>query len=404
MDLRSGCPFWVLQAGEQAAWPDLEGDARAEVVVIGGGITGALAAWRLAREGFDTLLLDRREAGLGSTAASTALLQYELDTPLSELRDLVGREAADRAYRRCVGAFDELEEVLDLLGERAGYARRQSLYLATESSELAALRREYEARAGLGIEVELLDRRDLLQRFGIDRPGAILSALGGELDAYTLTLRLLESAAAHGARIRTGERSEVVAVEAGAELVLRTAGHATLRARSLVFATGYEFAPALPAPKVNLASTYALATAPTGRDPPWPGRAIIWETARPYLYFRTLADGRIIVGGADEPVADPARRDARIEDKARALIASARRVFPELELTADCAWAGVFAGTPDGMPYIGRVPGLPGAFASLAYGGNGITFGVLASGILLDLCRGTPHPDAELFGLDRPVP
>jgi glycine/D-amino acid oxidase-like deaminating enzyme len=395
----------VLQAGEQAAWPDLDGSARADVVVVGCGITGALTAWRLARAGFDTLVLDRREAALGSTAASTALLQYELDTPLTRLRRMVGQARADRAYLRCVEAFAELEEVLGELGDRAGYARRESLYLAAGRADLAALRRESAARAGLGIAVELLERSDLQHRFGIDRPGAILSAVGGEIDAYALTLRLLEDAATSGARIRTGPRSEVRSVaRSNGELVLTTAGNATVRARRVIFATGYEFAPALPAQRVSLHSTYALATAPTGLASPWPGSAIIWETARPYLYCRSLADGRVIVGGADEPFSDPARRDALIGSKALSLVASARALFPGLELVPDCAWAGVFAETPDGMPFIGPVPDLPGAHASLAYGGNGITFGVLASGILLELCRGRSHPDAELFALDRPLP
>ena len=401
MDLRSGCPFWLLESGERAAWPDLEADATADVIVVGAGITGALAAWRLAEAGFDTLLLDRREVGQGSTAASTALLQYELDTPLLELRERVGAGLADRAYLRCVGAFEDLESILDRLGHRAGYARRESLYLARERGELDALRRECAARAALGIAIEFLDRPALESRFGIDRPGALLSAVGGEIDAYPFTLRLVEAAAALGVRVRTGPASSVTAIDPGSPVTVTTAAGHTVRAARVIFATGYEFEPCLQPRAAALHSTYAVATRSLGPQAPWPGRAIIWETARPYLYLRTMPDGRIIVGGADEPFADSVARDALIEAKATHLVGAARDLFPHLELVADCAWAGAFAETPDGLPYIGVIPGMTGTCASLAYGGNGITFGVIAAGILLALCQGIEHDDAALFRFDR---
>lgn len=393
----------MLQSGERASWPDLESDVDADVLVIGGGITGALAAWRLAGAGFDTVLLDRREIAQGSTAASTALLQYELDTPLLELRRTVGSDRADGAYRACAAAFDRLEAILEELGERAGFARRQSLYLARDGDELPDLRRECDARAGLGVGVEFLDRQSLRHQFGIERPGALLSSLGGEVDAYRLTLRLAEAAAALGARIRSGPGSEVVSLQGGAPTMARTASGHVVRATSAVFATGYEFAPCLPPRAASLVSTYAVATVPLAAPEPWPGRALIWETARPYLYLRTIPDGRVIVGGADEPFADADRRDALLESKTAQLIDSARALFPSLALEADCAWAGVFAETPDGLPYIGPVPDMENVHGSLAYGGNGITFAVVAADILLGLCRDGSHPHAALFGFDRPA-
>lgn len=401
MQLRTGCPFWLLQAGERAAWPDLDGDAAADVVVIGAGITGALAAWRLADAGFDTLLLDRRGVGEGSTAASTALLQYELDTPLRTLRTLVGADRANRAYLRCIAAFGELEALLERLGERAGYARRQSLYLARERSELPELRRECAERAALGIAIEYLDRGTLARQFGLDRPGALLSGTGAEIDAYALALRLVEGAAALGVRVHTGPASEVVAVEPGPAVTVSTAGGHRVRAHHVIVATGYEFAPNLPPRNVALHATYAVATQPLVGPEPWPGRALIWETGHPYLYLRTLPDGRIVVGGADDPFDGTLPDGALIEAKAQHLLARVRGLLPGLELEADCAWAGVFANTADGLPYIGAVPGMPGVLGSLAYGGNGITFGVIAADMLLALCRGDRHPDAELFGFAR---
>src|SRR4029078_11803192 len=105
MDLRSGHPFWLLKNGLLADYPSLKHNESCEVAVIGGGITGApaayhlvqergetgagitgaLAAYYLVQEGVETVLVDKRDIGGGITAASTALLQYEIDTELHHL-------------------------------------------------------------------------------------------------------------------------------------------------------------------------------------------------------------------------------------------------------------------------------------------------------------------------------
>ena len=85
MDLRSDYPYWLLRQGIIRSYPSLHENAKSDIVIMGGGISGALAAWHMVEAGFNTILVDRRHIGMGSTAASTALLQYEIDVPLHEL-------------------------------------------------------------------------------------------------------------------------------------------------------------------------------------------------------------------------------------------------------------------------------------------------------------------------------
>lgn len=96
MDLKSGYPFWPLKNGLIQTYPPLEGDVTCDVVVLGGGITGALVAYHLVEAGLNTVVLDKRDIGWGSTSATTALLQYEIDTPLCELIEMVGEDHAAR--------------------------------------------------------------------------------------------------------------------------------------------------------------------------------------------------------------------------------------------------------------------------------------------------------------------
>lgn len=401
MDLASGLPVWLLRDPAPAsAWPDLGEAVACDVVVVGAGITGALAAWQLVQAGLDVVVLDRRPAGLGSTVASTALIQYELDTSLVELRTMVGRERADRSYVACVDAVRRLGEIVHEIASPCGYERKTSLYLASDAGDVHALRLEAAARRGIGIAAEDLAPAEIAARFPFRRAAAILSEDAAQLDPYRLANDLVQAAAARGARIFTGPGATMTAVHPGGGVALSAAG-GTVRARHVVLATGYESQTSLRAPIATLTSTYAIATEPHQRLTEWDGRCLIWEAARPYLYLRTTADGRVIVGGEDEPTADPARRDERIGAKAARLAARGRELFPLIDFSPACAWAGTFAATRDGLPYIGSPVGLPDVWYALGYGGNGIVFGCIAAEIVRDACLGRVHPAADLFRFGR---
>src|SRR2546423_3776548 len=83
-DLRTGIPLWAPSA-PRSPGHRLRDSAKADVVIVGAGITGALLARTLAQRGLSTIILDRREPARGSTMASTALLQWEIDTPLPDV-------------------------------------------------------------------------------------------------------------------------------------------------------------------------------------------------------------------------------------------------------------------------------------------------------------------------------
>ena len=134
MEFRTGPSYWRAIADPPHRYGAPQGDCQCDVVVIGGGISGVLAAYRLVQAGLHTRLVEQREVAAESTAASTGLLQYEVDTPLCELAERVGVNHASRAYRRGLAAIDELEEIVFSLDDRAGFSRRESLYFASRGA------------------------------------------------------------------------------------------------------------------------------------------------------------------------------------------------------------------------------------------------------------------------------
>jgi glycine/D-amino acid oxidase-like deaminating enzyme len=76
-------------------------------------------------------------------------------------------------------------------------------------------------------------------------------------------------------------------------------------------------------------------------------------------------------------------------------------MFPHLDIEPVYAWAGTFATTDDGLPFIGPHDDYPRLWFALGYGGSGITFGAIASDLLRDALTGRENPDAGLFAFDR---
>ncbi len=394
MDLHTGSPYWFLLHGLRTVAPPLEGETRCDVAVIGAGITGALVAHALVGAGLDVVVLDRRDVGQGSTMASTALLQYDLDVPLHRLIGEIGREDAERAFVAGTRAIARLEMIGREIGSPVD--RVPSIYALFDDSAAGAFADEFDCRGKAGLDVRWLDAAGARSDWGIALRAGIVSTQAAVMDPYDFTHALLGHAMGSGARVfdRTGVL-EVRPEGDGVRLI--TDRGATVRAGRVVYATGYEAAEHLEKDAVSLHSTYVFVSEPMSR----PARPfMLWEFGDPYIYARWSGD-RLIVGGGDVPFVDERRRDRLIERKSRELQRRVGEILPGMLPEIGFSWTGTFASTPDGLGYIGALPGREREFVALGFGGNGITMSALASEIIRDQILGTPNEDARLFRVDR---
>jgi glycine/D-amino acid oxidase-like deaminating enzyme len=391
---------WLINRKQIAGHRKLGKDIRCEVAVVGGGVSGALIAHRLVNLGRQVIIVDSRDVGLGSTMASTAILSYEPDVHLIDLISQIGTQSAVRAYRAGLEALESLEQTIKTLDDSCDFRRRESLYLASNRKDARIVRRECETRLKHDLKVELLTRRELAKSYSLRAPCAILTRQSAEVNPLKLTLALIRSAQKRGLKVFSHTAVKSYGRH-GKESVLTTGDDFHIRARHVVFATGYETQQILKQKRVRLASSYAIASSagtkfPTGRE--WP---LIWESARPYLYVRSTVDGRIVAGGEDVDFVDEAKRNELLASKTKTLEKKLRKMFPQLSWKLASAWTGTFAESKDGLPYIGPHKDFPGAQFALGYGGNGITFATIASAIIPDLISGTQNSDSRLFRFDR---
>ena len=176
---------------------------------------------------------------------------------------------------------------------------------------------------------------------------AILSAQRAQTNAYSFTHALLQASIKKGAAIFDRTLIEKITHHTK-EVLLKTATGFTIKAEKLVYATGYESVKYIDKKIVDLNSTYALCSEQGNADDvPFKSRALLWNTADPYLYLRTTADNRILIGGRDEPFFNPKQRDKLLQKKTRQLVSDFKNIYPDVKLKPEFSWCGTFGSTKD---------------------------------------------------------
>lgn len=401
MDLHSGLPFWIVKNELFNYYNPLSKNHKTEVAVIGSGITGALVAHELCKAGIKCSVFDKRTIATGSTAASSAQLQYEIDVPLCEMKKKVGEEAAAKAYHASLQSIKDIEKVLKEANADSGFENLSSLWLASFKKDIKLLEREFEIRQKHGLPVEFLDDKKLKSQHNLNYPAALKNKEAAMMDTYSAATKLLKFHL-DKKELELYSHTEILKwkeVKNGYEL--ETHEGKKVQCKYVVIAAGFEAGQFLPRNLMKLISTYVLISYPVAEKELWPERSLIWETNSPYVYMRTTPDNRMMIGGEDEDFRDPVRRDSLLREKIHKLEKKFNKIYPEIPFTTDMAWCGTFSSTDDGLPYIGTWPGKDRMFFALGYGGNGITFSMIAAQIIANKLSGKKDERAEIFKFDR---
>lgn len=394
-DLRTGKPIWLARALPRLKHITRLVPLKPDAVVVGTGVSGALMADALLNAGFTVLAVDRRSPMSGSTPASTALIQSELDMPLTELQRKIGKSDAARTWLRSAQAVQSLADRIADLNINCDFVARTTLYLPGNILDVSDLKVESRERAKIAFRSNFVGKSEIQALSGLSQPGAIYTQGNGELDPVKLVAGLWRSFIKRGGTMVSNcEINEIDEMRNG--LKLTTNDGPTIQCKQAVFCTGYERLTFFKPKGFKVISTWVLATKPQ-KKVLWPSKSLIWQAADPYLYLRTTRDGRIIVGGEDEPFSDDEKRDAMIGAKVQAIARKAKRLFPLVDFTPDFQWSGSFGESPNGLPVIGLIPRYKRCYTVMGFGGNGITFSILAAQLVSRHIQGIADADNELF-------
>ena len=400
MRLRTFESFWLVKNGLLYSYPSLHEDMKTEILVIGGGITGALISHSLMEAGYQVMLIDRRDIAMGSSSATTSMLQYEIDVPMYKLSEMIGEDAAAQCYKSGIEAILELEKLVATTKIDCGFKMKESLFLAHSKDASVWLKKEFKIREKHDIAVKWLSATEVKKEYGVKCHGAILSEVAASVDAFKLAHELIQQNVKRGMKVF--DQTEIDKIETSGpepKVILKTGE--TIEAKKIICCTGFESTKLLKEKVADLFYTYATVSEQGIKLNKLIDNTLIWDTGDPYHYMRTTDDGRFLIGGEDSSFNIALFQQKIKERKADKLIKSIKKIILGIEFIEDFSWAGTFGTTKDGLPYIGKSPEYENTFFVLGFGGNGITFSVRGMGMILDLLSGKDHKLAEFYKFGR---
>ncbi|MFW5693379.1 MAG: FAD-dependent oxidoreductase [Thermoguttaceae bacterium] len=389
MDSISPHSFWRTDASLAGApsYSPLEHETRADVAVIGAGITGLTAAAHLKDAGRRVVVLEAGRVGAGTTGGSSGHLEVQPDQGFRTLLRNFGETGAlqvTEARREAIGQIRAWSSNVS----GCDFVSVPAFFYAETADDVSIIEEECDAARRAGVQAALVAEVPL--------PFPCAAALRLEHQARVQIMPYLRLLAArvHGDGSRVHEHSRVTQPpEDGAPCTLSTAGGRVIADEVVVATHSGFFGISNIDLRVAPYQSYCLAVEVADKVED----ALFWDTASPYHYTRvgsSASPGTLIIGGADHKTgqADEPSHFAALE----------KYVVQRFRVESIThRWSAELFEPSDGLPLIGPMPLSNHIYVASGVSGTGLTWGTAAARIIADLITGRPNETATLVSPSR---
>lgn len=391
--LHKGSLFWHSSTENSTFYTALSEDVETDICIVGGGMSGALIANQLLKEGFQVVVLDKMQPGHGSSNGNTGIIQYNSDRSLLDFIKIEGEEKAKDFYQLCHDSMKKLLDIARGLRQEVGYKKIESVYISAKESDEEMFLEETKALQSHGFPAQYVNREELFQTYDLIGKHGIVTQDDAMINPYKLIQALHKDNVNRAGKIYGNTFvSEVVKDKKSEKMEIKTEEGHVVTATHVIFCTGYMESYDSLKNRDVLHSTYSMVTKPI-EGKLWAKNRMVWDAEDPYLYFRVTEDNRIIAGGLDEETKELSNLTT-INRKGTEILEAIKKYYPQLEAEPHYVWQSVFGVSKDEIPFIGEDPKLKNIYYALGFGGNGTCYSVAAADILTSLIKGLSHPYA----------
>jgi glycine/D-amino acid oxidase-like deaminating enzyme len=304
-----------------------------------------------------------------------------------------------RSYELGIKALDEIEEFINEYGNTCDFKRVDGFLYTAKDLEKKEIEEEYKFRREAGFPVEFIDKYN--NPFSFDVKAGVLSKGGGaQFDPYRFTHALLKAGCEK--ELRVFENTEVVTAQYSEKgVTVETVYGHKVKGKIVIVATGYNTSLFTKRAFGTKTTAFNVATKPISNIEHIYKEVVIRDNKKPYNYFRTTSDNRIIIGGEDINFLPDIFNEELCRKSYDKLEQHLKSLFPNLVIEIEYRYCGAFASTQDNLGFLGKDPNNSKLWYCLGYGANGILFAVLGGIMLSKLYLGEVDEDLHLFKVDR---
>lgn len=198
MKLYSGVTYWDKKQSSYESHLSLADNIKTKILIVGGGMSGNLAAYILSKRGHQVVVVDKDKLGSGSSTANTGMLQYSSDMMLTEFIQSIGEKKAVLFYQMCLEAMKDLTSLNYDLDYDGDYILRDSIYYASQKDDVNNLIHEYESLKKHGFPVEFLEQEQLEKEYDINKGAALKTWFDAEVNPYKFIQAIVQKNKSRG--------------------------------------------------------------------------------------------------------------------------------------------------------------------------------------------------------------
>ena len=411
MKVSQGNTYWNENVQILANYPYVSEDKECDVLIVGGGIGGALTAYYQAKEGSRVIVVDKNIIGFGDTLVNNGIMEIMIDFANNKQSKILNQKSIDKCNNLCKDALQEIQNIIqamlkdeDCLKHIAdlGLSITDTIYYSDRVTSKIYMYKQFEKLAKNRTDVEYIEEDQLLNL----KTAIVIPDSSGVINPYIFTelIYLMLSKMKNVEIYENSRIDEILSKDEGVECI--TNNRFKIYSRNVILAEGIQGCMNLKNTDVTVNRTFTIVTEPIKTLNKQDIQIVANDINMGGHTIRFTDDKRIILSGEDtkenERMLNSNYFKQLAQGKYKKLYLALHRLLdiPEDTKLTNC-FSGTYLDTKDSLPIIDELDNFPNVYCNLGVGKNGIIFSTIGAKMLKNISKQYHEKDMYLFRENR---